>query len=213
MQKSKKPAKTGRTSARWARALALSVFLGAFAVPSFAFAQSDAGAVAPAATEATPAPAPEPAPEPEATPEAPAEAPAPVAEAPAPKSATQTSLDKLSSEILNVLIPIFVLLVGGLATALLNWVRKRFKLDVSDKQISQWSMVAEMGASRGGEWARNKAKDLTEGEKVPGPEVLEVAVNWALDYGVAHGLPEMGREKLEGLIESKLHVKRAELEG
>lgn len=210
MKKTKKPAKTGMAKGLWAKALVLAVFLGVSA-PTFAIAQEDAGVAlldAAPAVAAVEAPAPAPA----------AEAPAPVEAAPAaeiapaPKSATMTSLDKLSSEILNVLIPIFVLLAGAIATAALNWIRKRFKLDVSDKQISQWSLVAEMGASRGGEWARNKAKDLTEGETVPGPEILEVAVNWALDYGVAHGLPEMGREKLEGLIESKLNVKRAALE-
>lgn len=206
----------GRKSARWARALALFVLLGAFAVPNFAHAQSDAGAVAAvdvASAEVAVAPAPAPVPAVEAPAEAAPElavavAPASAAVAPAP----QTSLDKLSSELMNILIPVFVTLIGGLATMLLAWVRKKAKLEVSDKQISQWSMVAELAAGRGGEWARNKIKGLAEGETLPGPEILEVSVNWAIDYGVAHGLPAMGREKLEGLIESHLHFERKAIE-
>jgi hypothetical protein len=181
--------------------------IGVLGSPATSFAQNDAGATAPvAAVEPAPVAAPEPAVEP---------APALVAEvaevstpAVAEPAATKTSLDKLSSEIMNILVPVFVTLIGGLAAAFLAWVRKKAKLDVSDKQINQWSMVAEMAAGRAGEWARNKTKELAEGKTLPGPEILEVGVNWGLDYGIAHGLPDIGREKLEGLIESKLHFKR-----
>lgn len=163
---------------------------------------ADAGEVAP-----TPAPV-----------EAVAEAEAPETEngpavenasnAPEPALAEETALSKLSAEIMNILIPVFSTLMLGLATLVLNWVRKKFKLDVSDKAIYQWSLIAKKAADRGGEWARNKAKDLTDGEKVPGPEVLEVAVDWAVMAGKQYGLPEMGREKLIGLIEGQLHVDR-----
>jgi hypothetical protein len=188
------------------------VLFVSLAVPTFAIAQDDAGAVA--AVEAAAETAPVTAPAPAA--EAPAEV-APevvVADAPAPAvvaPAAQTSLDKLSSELMNILIPVFVTLIGGLAAAFLAWVRKKAKLDVSDKQLNQWKMVAEMAAGRAGEWARNKTKDLTEGKTIPGPDILEVGANWGLDYGIAHGLPDIGREKLEGLIESHLHFRRAEV--
>ena len=124
---------------------------------------------------------------------------------------TRTSLDRLSSEILNVLIPTFVLLIGVLATAFLNWIRRKTKIDVSLKQIVSWGIVAELAAARGSEWVRNKTKDMTEGKTIPGPEILEVATNWAIDFGVANHLPEVGRAKLEGLIESKLQAKRLAL--
>ena len=207
MKKFKTLSKTLLAPKHWASALLITVLLG-LAVPTTSIAQDDAGAVAAVEVAAETAPAPVVETPAEAAPEvAVADAPAPAIVAPAP-SATQTSLDKLSSEIMNILIPVFLALIGALATMLLNWIRKKAKLDVSDKQISQWSMVAELGANRGAEWARNKMKTLTEDQTLPGPEILEVAVNWALDYGIAHGLPEMGREKLAGLIESKLHAKR-----
>jgi len=211
MMNSKKPSKTLLAPKRWASAL-LVVLFTSLAVPTFAIAQDDAGAVAPAETVAAPVAAPAPAPAAEAPAEAPpeavvADAPAPAVVAPA-EPAAQTSLDKLSSELMNILIPVFVTLIGGLAVAFLAWVRKKLKLDVSNQQIYQWSEVAELAAGRGGEWLRNKVKEGTEDKKIPGPEVLEVAVNWGLDYGIAHGLPDIGREKLGGLIESKLHLKR-----
>lgn len=214
MMKSPKLKKSGLLNAVRASAIALVLLLGVLAAPAAAFAQDDAGAVAAVSEEAPSAvastqPDPAPAAIPVAAESTPASAAAPAAPAVvAAPSATKTSLDKLSSEVLNVLIPIFVLLAGAIGTAALNWIRKRLKLDVSDKQIYQWSMVAEMAANRAGEWARNKAKDLTEGKTIPGPDILEVGANWGLEYGKAHGLTDIGREKLEGLIEAHLNVKR-----
>ena len=122
------------------------------------------------------------------------------------------ALSKLTSDLMDVLIPAFVTLIGLLVTWLLNLVRKKTKLDVSDKQIASWAELAKKGANRGAEWARNKAKSLTDGKKVPGPEVLDVAVNWAVDMGRAFKLPEIGREKLVGLIEAHLFEKREDPE-
>ena len=127
----------------------------------------------------------------------------------APADLSSTGLSNLSSSIMDILVPVFVTLIGGLSAILLAWVRKKLKLDVSDKQIRQWSDYAEIGAARAGEWARNKAKGLAEGEKIPGPDVMDVAVNFAVELARENKLPEMGREKLEGLIESKLFKGRA----
>jgi hypothetical protein len=201
--KSKRLARIGRTNVAWVSSLLLVLTLG---VTTPAFAQDDAGAAAVAVPVAEPAPAPEPAAEPAPAPEPAAEvapAPAPAADATAP-----TALSNLSAELMNILIPVFVSLIGALAAFLLNWVRKKFKLNVSDHQIAAWAGIAEKAANRGGEWARNKAKEATEDKKVPGPEVLEIATNWAVEMGVHFNLPEMGREKLIGLIESHLHAKR-----
>lgn len=209
MMKSKRPVRIGRASAAWVSSLLLVLTLG---VTTPAFAQSDAGAAAVTAPAAEPAPAPAPepavelAPVPESAAETPA-APAPAATAPAP-----TALSNLSAELMNILVPVFVSLIGALAAFLLNWVRKKFKLNVSDHQIAAWAGIAEKAANRGGEWARNKAKEATEDKKVPGPEVLEIATDWAVEMGVHFNLPEMGREKLIGLIESHLHAKREDPE-
>lgn len=121
-----------------------------------------------------------------------------------------TALERLSTEILNVLIPVFVALVGGLATWLLKKLKEKTGIEVSDAAAESWFKLARKAALRGGEYARRKAKDLTEGQRVPGPEVLELATNWAVDMGKSLKLPEMGREKLEGLIEAHLFELRRE---
>jgi len=151
-------------------------------------------------------------------------APAPVVEAPAVAEPTPavvvveeakasvppTALSKLTTEVMNILVPALLTLIGLLVAWVLNWVRKKFHLNVSDAQINAWSKLAEKAANRGAEWARNKAKTATEGVKVPGPDVLEVAVDWAVEMGRVFKLPEMGREKLIGLIESHLFVERTD---
>lgn len=167
-------------------------------------AMMDAGPVA-ADVEAAPVPAPAMALEVETSVLAPSEP----AAAPA-TTESQTALAKLSAEIFDMLFPVFKMLLLGLATLLLIWVRKKYKLDVSDRIIKQWSSIADKAADRGGEWVRNKTKSFTDGRKIPGPEILEVAVDWAITAGRAYGLPAMGREKLIGLIESRLHAKRTD---
>lgn len=125
-------------------------------------------------------------------------------------AAEPTALERFSTEVLNVLIPVFVALIGGLATWLLQKLKERTGVEVSEAAAQSWTMLAHKAAMRGGEYARKRAKELTEGEKVPGPEVLEVATNWAIDMAKSLKLPEMGREKLEGLIEAELFEIRRE---
>ena len=127
-------------------------------------------------------------------PEVSADKPMPSAE---PVAEPRTALDNFSSEILNILIPGFLAFIGFLVTWILNKVRVKLHLTVSDQQIDSWARLAERAAGRGAEWARNQVKDLTEDEKIPGPDILEVAVNWATEMGKTFKLPEMGREKLE----------------
>jgi len=128
----------------------------------------------------------------------------------APAGEPPTALAKLTTEVMNILIPAFLTLIGLLVAWVLNWVRKKFHLNVSDAQIDAWSKLAEKAANRGAEWARAKAKAATDGKKIPGPEVLEVAVDWAIEMGRVFKLPEMGREKLIGLIEGHLFTEREE---
>jgi len=114
---------------------------------------------------------------------------------------------------MNILVPVFGTLISGLVTLLLLWLRKRFKLQVSDEQINSWSKLSRKGALRAAEWARKKAKEAVDDKKIPGPDILEIAVNWALEAGKAAGLPEMGREKLEGWVEAELFDLRREENG
>jgi len=177
------------------------VLIGLMAGPSPAMAD-DAGV---AITEVQPAtvavaPAAAPAVAPVAVPVVAAPQPT-VVVAPAPK---QTGLEALRDQLLAILIPTFVLFVGALATAALSKFKKKLGLDVSEKVAVQWQALAQSAALRGAEWARKKTKELTDGKKVPGPEVLDVAVNWATDMAVHQGLPELARGKLEGLIEAEL---------
>ena len=119
-------------------------------------------------------------------------------------SPAQTGLESFSAQVMAILVPVFVTFIGALATLLLNKAKAKLHLDVSDKTAEQWQNLAKAAALRGAEWARKKAKELTDGKKVPGPDVLDVAVLWATDMAVAQGLPELARNKLEGLIESEL---------
>jgi len=200
-------------NARLASVLVLVFSLGLAAVPFVAFAQSDAGVDAVEAVDPAPAPTPEPsaapAPEPEPDPD-PEAAPEPKADDSSP--AAGTALQRLSDELMAILVPAFGALVTGLVGLLLTWVRKKYKIDVGDKQLDAWSKLAGKAAQRGGEWARNKMRDMTDDKKIPGPEILEVAANWALDIGKASGLPDIGREKLEGLIEAHLFSRRLDVD-
>lgn len=180
------------------------LLLGVLAVPVYSYASTDAGATSTAIESTAVEPLLEVA-GPEASVQADHRAPTAT-----PAVTSRTSLDTLSSEILNILIPLFVTAIGVLATMLLAWVGKKAKIDINEKRMHQWSMIAQMAAGRAGEWARNKAKHLTEDETVPGPDMLEVGVSWGLEYGIAHGLPDIGRKKLEGLLESSLYFDRNE---
>lgn len=124
----------------------------------------------------------------------------------------QTALSNLSAEIMNVLVPVFVAFIGGLATWLLHKVQKKFHIDVGEKTAEAWERLARKAALRGGEWARKKAKALTDGKKIPGNEVMEVAANWAIEMAKQQKLPALAREKLEGLIEAQLFDLRREEE-
>lgn len=206
MKKSKKLAGTGRIKAVLVSATLL-VAVGLVA-PAVSFAQTDAAPVAATTeSETTPAPQPEPAPAPSGDVVTPAPEAPPVESGMDPVAA-KTGLQNLSEAVLEIVIPTLVTAIGGLITMFFLWVRKKYKLDISDKSIDSWSKLAKKGANRGGEWARNKTKELVKGKRVPGPEVLDVGVSWAIEAGRAAGLPEMGREVLEGWVEGHLFENR-----
>ena len=115
-----------------------------------------------------------------------------------------TAIQSATSEIMGILVPVFVTLIGGLATWILRKVQQKLHIEVGDKTALAWDDLARRAALRGGEWARNKSKDLTEGKKLPGGEVMEVAAIWAVEMAKQQKLPEMARNKLEGLIEAHL---------
>jgi hypothetical protein len=115
-----------------------------------------------------------------------------------------TAIQSATSEIMGVLIPVFVALVGAFATWILRKVQQKLHIDVGDKTAAAWDELARKAALRGGEWARKKSKELTEGKKLPGGEVMEVAATWAIEMAKQQKLPAMARSKLEGLIEAHL---------
>lgn len=115
-----------------------------------------------------------------------------------------TAISSATTEILNILIPVFVALIGALATWILAKVKQKLHLDVSEKTSEAWAELARKAALRGGEWARKKSKELTDGKKLPGGEVMDVAASWAIEMAKQQKLPEMARAKLEGLIEAHL---------
>ena len=121
-----------------------------------------------------------------------------------------TAIASATSEIMNILIPVFVALIGALGTWILRKVQQKLHIDVGEKTAAAWGELARKAALRGGEWARKKSKDLTDGKKLPGGEVMEVAAGWAVEMAKQQKLPMMAREKLEGLIEAHLFELRSE---
>lgn len=115
-----------------------------------------------------------------------------------------TALSRFASGVLDLLIPIFVAFIGSLVTWILYKIKEKFHISVSQDTQDQWADLAEKAALRGAEYARSKAKDLTEGKKVPGPEVLEVAAQWAIGMAENLKLPALASDKLKGLIEAHL---------
>jgi hypothetical protein len=120
-----------------------------------------------------------------------------------------TAISSATQEILNILIPVFVALIGALATWILRKVQQKLHIDVGEKTAAAWAELARKAALRGGEWARKKSKEMTDGKKVPGGEVMEVAASWAVEMAKQQKLPEMARNKLEGLIEAHLFELRS----
>jgi len=128
----------------------------------------------------------------------------------APSTAyADTAIASATQEVMNILVPLFVSIVGALAAWILSKVRQKLNLDIGEKASAAWDDLARKAALRGAEWARKKSKDLTEGKKLPGGEVMEVAATWAIEMAKQQGLPELARAKLEGLIESRLFEIRA----
>jgi len=119
-------------------------------------------------------------------------------------AAEQTALQNLMDQVLAIVIPTFVTAIGLVATWLLLKLKQKLHIDVSEKTIDAWASLAQRAALRAAEWARNKAKDLAGDKKLPGGEIMEVAVNWALQMAEQQGLPALAREKLVGLIEAEL---------
>jgi heme/copper-type cytochrome/quinol oxidase subunit 2 len=115
-----------------------------------------------------------------------------------------TALQNLMTQILAIVVPILVTVVGAVAAWIGLKIKQKLHLDISDKTMQAWSDLAQRAALRAAEWARNKSKDLTDGKKLPGGEVMEVAVNWAIQIAEQQKLPDMAREKLVGLIEAEL---------
>jgi len=124
----------------------------------------------------------------------------------------ETAIQSATSEIMGILVPVFVTLIGALATWILRKVQQKLHIEVGDRTALAWDELARRAALRGGEWARNKSKDLTDGKKLPGGEVMEVAAIWAVEMAKQQKLPEMARNKLEGLIEAHLFELREQQE-
>lgn len=125
-------------------------------------------------------------------------------------AAPQTALQTFTDQVMAILIPAFVTLIGLFATWILMKVKAKLHIDVGVKTQEAWAQLARDAALRGAEWARKKAKDVVGDRKIPGGEVMEVAANWALQMAEQQGLPTLAREKLVGLIESELFKLRRE---
>lgn len=168
--------------------LALTVAL-ALAVPSGALAAPDGqvivGPVAPVpAADSSPAPAP------------PVAAPAAVAPvAPAATSDKQSWWQVLLTELINLIVVIFVPVLSTLAVTLL----RRWKINVEFEQVNNI-------ASKAAGWAEQKARARFRDGKgtTQGAAKMQLALGFANELADKYKLPAKATEKLQDLIESSL---------
>ena len=125
-------------------------------------------------------------------------------------SVPDTGLEKATTTLLDIVLPVAVMFTTGLAGWLMTKIAQLLGLKVKDEHAIQWSNLARRGALRAAEWARNKAKEATDGKKVPGNEVLDVALGFVTGMAEQFKLPGMARTQLEGMIEAELFQLRRE---
>lgn len=121
-----------------------------------------------------------------------------------------TGLQSLEQAVMAILVPVVVAAASSLGLWIMNKLRQKLHLQVSDAQISQWNAILQHAVLRGAEYARNEADKLVEGKKVPGGQVMDAAVAFAVAAAESAGLPEKARSEIEGWIEGHLNATRRE---
>jgi hypothetical protein len=125
------------------------------------------------------------------------------ADTPAP-----TALSRISQGIVELITPIVISAVGVIASWLLWKLKQKTGIQISDATQASWESIATNAVLRAAEWAKNEADKLVGSTTVPGPAILETAVNWAITAASSMGLPEKAKAEVEGLVEAQLNKLR-----
>ena len=185
-----------------------------FGVSGTAFAQpaADAPATEPAVDTAPDTTAPEPAAEPAPAPEEAAPAPAPAPEAPKAEvpaaPAEQPAAARLLSYTIEAVATLLMVLIGFAVRKVSKFFHEKTKIEIPAKTED---MISAWGEKAVG-YAKEKAHQyVTEkGEKMKGPDKLEVALGFGLGLAEEYGLPNLAKDKLTKYIEAHLGTTRAE---
>jgi hypothetical protein len=114
----------------------------------------------------------------------------PAAEAPA--------LQQLTGHVIEIVAAVLALLATWLTTKVGGWLQRKTGVETD--------VLLDSLAAKAVNFAKEQAhKFLQEkGEKMRGPEKLELAMKFGLDLVESHGLPKAAQDKLVNYIESKL---------
>lgn len=118
-----------------------------------------------------------------------------------------TALTDASQIVIDILVPSATVFVLWLVHRLIRLLEKKTGFDIPDKQeqkIDQW-------AEEGMHWAeeRSRKKLHEKSERLSGPEKLETAADFVMEFVVSNGWTDWTRDKIRAKIESKLGIKRA----
>jgi hypothetical protein len=164
------------------------VVMAAMLLPLLALAQDDAAAAAEAATK--------------------------VAEAVEDATGTEPAIQLVESwavTALNYLVAILASLLTALVPLVALWVRKRWKLDVEDRELQLLTRYVALGVARAEEWAYNQVK---AGMSQPSPKgKLDAAVSAIRDAIEQSGIRNRTQKELEVLVESWLGLDREAQQG
>jgi hypothetical protein len=131
-------------------------------------------------------------------------------EAVAAASKPPTWLERLTNDVLVILVPAVTLVITTYVAKLLNAAAKKLHMDVPPKAQQELDALVDKGIHYAAEQARKVSKSA--GGKMSQEDAKAHAVNYVLDMAESKKIVEMGRDKLGKYIEAKLNIKRHEVE-
>lgn len=125
---------------------------------------------------------------------------------PAIALADETILTKLTSSALDILIPAVSALVMFFAHRLISLAENKWKFQVSTETSAKIDQFVQDAIRYAEEKARPALRGATE--QVKGSDKMEMALSYVVDQMKSSGMEDQIKEKLQKLIESKLHYMR-----
>lgn len=117
---------------------------------------------------------------------------------------------QVDAPVLAKILDFCLTVAAPVATMFAMWIAHRVVKLFEDKakvQIpAQWQTAIDDWVSKGVAFAEQKAETAIKngGDKLKGPEKLEMAVGFVLDMAQQHGLDALARDKIIKLVEAEL---------